>query len=233
LKLFCDDCLNILPTLETESIDAIITDPPYGINFLSTRTNHHKRIVNDDVDIGLFFSKWLPEAKRVLKPTGVLVTFCGGGSKINSLGKSLLEIEKHFNLIQVLVWSKGKTDGSYVGLGWRYRPSYENIIIASKSKDDYAFYSKPLSNVIVGKPYIPQKGDHPTQKPLWLMEKLVRIHTREGDMVLDPFMGSGTTGLACLRLNREFIGIEIDKEFFELAKKRLNIWLNQKRLMEF
>jgi site-specific DNA-methyltransferase (adenine-specific) len=66
-----------------------------------------------------------------------------------------------------------------------------------------------------------EKTEHTTQKPISLMEHLVKIHTNENDLVLDPFMGSGTTGVACKNLNRNFIGIELDKEYFNIAKERI------------
>ena len=225
------DCLELMKELPDESIDAVITDPPYGINYLSSWTKNHHRLENDeDVRIDKLYARMLPEVKRLLTLKGVLCSFSGGGGKRPTTAYATLELIKYLNLIQTLVWSKGKTDGSFVGLGWKYRPSYENILVASKSADNYNFYVKYSSNVLVFKPYIPQKGDHPTQKPIELMRRLIQIHTKEGDTILDPFMGSGTTGVASVQLNRNFIGYEISPDYFKIAEKRINEAKAQKKL---
>jgi site-specific DNA-methyltransferase (adenine-specific) len=217
------DCLELMKELKDESVDCVITDPPYGIDFLSHRTNNHEKIVNDsDIRIDKLFAQFLPEFKRILKPHGVVCIFsAGGGGKKITTALATLELSKHLYLIQTLIWSKGKTDGSFVGLGWKYRPSYETILVASKDPDNYAFYPQYSSNVLVYKPYIPQNGEHPTQKPVDLIQNLLRNHSKEGDIVLDPFMGSGTTGVACKRLRRNFIGYEIDPDYFKIAKNRI------------
>jgi site-specific DNA-methyltransferase (adenine-specific) len=222
------DCLELMKELPDESVDLVLTDPPYGVDYLSHRTDNHKKIENDaDVRIDKLFSKILPEVKRIMKPQGVLCMFCAGSSgsskKLTTIYATLatLELSKHMHLIQTLVWSKGKTDGSFVGLGWKYRPSYEIILVGSKDADNYAFYPQYSSNVLVYKPYIPHNDDHPTQKPVDLMHHLLRNHSKVGDTILDPFMGSGTTGVACKQLKRNFIGYELDPDYFKMAEKRI------------
>lgn len=230
--LILGDCIEKMKELEANSVDAVITDPPYGINFLSSWTENHHKLQNDeDVDIGKLYSQFLPEAKRILKPNGVICCCCGGGKR-PVLAYATVEFIKHFSLIQTVIWSKGKTDGSFVGLGWNYRPSYETVLVGAKDADNYSFYPKYTSNVFVCKPLIPKKGDHPTPKPIPLMEFFIRNHTKQGDIVLDPFMGGGTTGLACHRTQRNFIGIEISEDYFNLAKKRLDAIAGQKRIFE-
>ena len=216
------DCLELMKELEDESVDAVITDPPYGIDFLSNRTDNHKKIVNDsDIRIDKLFAQFLPEFKRILKPHGVVCIFSAGGGKKITTALATLELSKHLYLIQTLIWSKGKTDGSFIGLGWKYRPSYETILVASKDPDDYAFYPQYSSNVLVYKPHILQNGEHPTQKPVDLIQHLLKNHTKKEDIILDPFMGSGTTGVACKQLRRNFIGYELDPNYFKMAEKRI------------
>lgn len=216
------DCLELMKELEDESVDAVITDPPYEIDFLSNRTDNHKKIVNDsDIRIDKLFAQFLPEFKRILKPHGVVCIFSAGGGKKITTALATLELSKHLYLIQTLIWSKGKTDGSFIGLGWKYRPSYETILVASKDPDDYAFYPQYSSNVLVYKPHIPQNGEHPTQKPVDLIQHLLKNHTKKEDIILDPFMGSGTTGVACKQLRRNFIGYELDPNYFKMAEKRI------------
>lgn len=218
-KIIQGDCLSVLRGVPDRSIDLILTDPPYGIDFLSTWTDNHDKIENDKM------SDWLPlmkdfliEAKRILTDTGCCCCCCGGGGKKPVTALFTIEAIKHFHLIQTLVWRK------FIGLGWRYRPSYENILILSKSKDKYNFYdtSKKCSNVIESiNQDIPQEGEHPTKKPVELMARLIAIHSKTDDIILDPFLGSGTTAVACKTLSRRFIGIELSEKYCEIARKRL------------
>lgn len=224
--LYCGDCLDIMQTLPANSVDLILTDPPYGIGFKSPRQQHQKRIVNDAfVDWLTLLPDMFAAFQRVLTDTGCCCCCCGGGGgKTPVTAIFTLEAIKYFELIQTLVWEKT------VGLGWRYRPMYENIVVLSKSKNNYNFYdtSNNCGNVIKGiNQKIPQKGEHPTVKPVKLMEHLMKIHTVAGMTVLDPFMGSGTTGVAAKNLNREFIGIELDQGYFDLATRRISTACHQ------
>ena len=227
------DCLELMKGLDDESVDCVITDPPYGIDYLSSRTTNHHKLENDkDVRIDKLYAKFLPDVKRILIKKGVLCSFSGGGKRPTT-AYATLELIKHLELVQTLIWSKGKTDGSFVGLGWRYRPSYETILVGAKDAGNYNFYPRYSSNVFVCKPHIPQKGEHPTQKPIKLMRWLIENHTKEGDTILDPFMGSGTTGEACKQLGRNFIGYEISPDYFKIAEKRIREAETQRKLNEF
>lgn len=223
IDLRLGDCLEIMKTIPDKSIDLVLTDPPYGISFKSARQTYQRKIENDGFDDWLvLLPKMLTEFKRVLTDTGCC---CCGGGKTPVTAIFTIEAIKHFNLIQTLVWRK------FLGLGWRYRPAYENIVILSKDKDNYNFYdtSKKCGNVIEGInqdiPNAKKYGklqDHPTQKPITLMRKLLEIHSLPEHKVLDPFMGGGSTGIACQELGRSFIGIEIDPDYFKLAEHRIN-----------
>ena len=220
-KIYNMDCLDGMRLMKEQGIkaDCIITDPPYGINYLSPRTDNHHTLKNDGLtEWTQEMPKWLKAMKEVIADSGCCCCCCGGGGKTPVTAMFTMEAIKHFNLIQTLVWEKT------IGLGWRYRPQYENIVILSKDKDNYAFYdtTQKCGNIIKCQQYIPQKGDHPTQKPLELIYKLLKIHTKEGDLVLDPFMGSGTTAVACYKLNRRYIGFELDEEYFNIANERID-----------
>lgn len=212
------DCLEVMRNIPDKSIDLVLTDPPYGINFKSSRQTYQKHIENDKLDDWLLIlPKILGEFKRILTDNGCCCCCCGGG-KTPVTAIFTLEAIKHFNLIQTLVWRK------FIGLGWRYRPAYENIVILSKDKDNYSFYdkSKSCANVIEGiNQDIPVEGEHPTQKPVKLMQKLIEIHSKQGDIVLDAFAGGGSTLQAAKELGRKFIGVEIEPKYCEIAKRRL------------
>ena len=221
------DCLKMMKQLPDNCIDCIVTDPPYGINFCSSRTNRKAFIKNDSLeDWKMLIDKMLPEFKRILTDAGCCCC-CGGGGGTPVTAILTMEVIKHFNLIQTLVWEK------FIGLGWKYRPAYENILIFSKNKTDYNFFdtTKKCSNVIRGiNQDIPNSEEHPTQKPIPLMAKLIKIHTLENNIVLDPFMGTGATVMASMELKRRYIGCELDKGYFDIAQKRIDDYNKQLKL---
>ena len=225
-KIICGDCLDIIKQLPDKSVDLILTDPPYGVNYCSNWTDRKEKLQNDKfADWKIMLPKMLTEFKRILTDTGCCCCCGGGGGKTPVTAVFTIEAIKHFHLIQTLVWHK------YIGLGWKYRPAYENIVVLSKDKDNYSFYDKTrkCSNVITGiNQQIPRYDsspggidDHPTGKPVRLMRHLLEIHSKRGDLVLDPFLGSGTTAVAAKELGRRFIGIEISEKYCKIARQRL------------
>ena len=230
-KIYNMDCLIGMKSLPDGCVDLILTDPPYGIGFCSPRTENHDKLENDGFEEWQKqLPLWLSEMKRVLKPSGICCCCCCGGGKTPVTAMFTMEAIKHFNLIQTLVWVK------FVGLGWKYRPAYENIVVLSKDKDSYNFYDKSskCSNVIKGiNQDIPTSEEHPTQKPVELMRRLIKIHSKKGDIVLDPFLGSGTTAVACIELERKFIGYELSDSYCKMAEKRIKPYLEQVKLTEF
>lgn len=220
-KIINADCMDILKQLPDKCIDLVLTDPPYGIGFLSKRTDHQREIENDKYeDFAKLYPKWIAEFKRLLTDTGVCCCCCGGGGGKTPVSQefTLEAVRQGFNLIQTIIWDK-----QTIGLGWHYRPSYETIVVLSKSKDKYNWCTerKDVSNIVRMGNIIPQKGDHPTPKPVPLMEHFLELHSKEGDLVLEPFSGSGTTAIACHRLKRRFICIEKDPEYWAKSCERL------------
>lgn len=217
--LYHGDCLEIMKDIPDKSVDLVLTDPPYGINFKSAWQTYQEHIQNDSLeDWRKILPLFLSEFKRVISDIGCCCCCCCGGGKTPVTAIFTIEAIKHFNLIQTLVWRK------FVGLGWNYRPAYENIVILSKSKDEYAFYdeSKKCANVIEGiNQDIPIEGEHPTQKPEILMRKLIEIHSKKDDVILDAFSGGGSTLRAAKDLGRKYIGMEISEKYCKIAADRL------------
>ena len=227
-KITNADCLDILKQLPDNSVDLVLTDPPYGIDYLSNRTENHKKIENDKYeDFSKLYPIWIAEFKRILTDTGCCCC-CGGGKTPVSQEFTLEAIKQGFNLIQTVIWDK-----CTIGLGWHYRPSYETVIVLSKSKDKYNWFTdrKDVSNIVRIGNIIPQKGDHPTPKPVELMQHFLDLHSKENDVVLDPFSGSGTTAIACHNMKRNFICIEKDFDYWKASCKRLED--HQKQLSLF
>lgn len=128
-------------------------------------------------------------------------------------------MDKVLNFCQMIVWDKGP-----MGMGWRYRRSYETVLVAYKG-DKMRWYddSSKIENIIRHIPkIIPSEKQHPTVKPLALMAHFIKLHTKEGDVVLDPFVGSGTTPMAAKSLNRHYLGFDLDPKWVALSNKRLS-----------
>lgn len=250
MRLYNDDCLNVLKTLKTESIDCVVTDCPYHI-ISGGCTNDAVKIgkyPSGKADLGGIFSKeriddltiedaerreftrqgklfkhndiefseWMPEIYRVLKQD----THCY--IMINPRNvKELQQVAEDagFQFQQLIVWDKGNATPNR----W-YLNGYELILMLRKGM------ARNINNLgtinILRVPNIIKTKMHPTEKPADLMKILVDNSTFVGDTVLDPFMGVGGTGVAAVSLGRDFIGIEIDENFYNIADHRINKALN-------
>lgn len=228
--LYHGDCLDVLPTLEAGSVDAVICDPPYGTTACKW-------------DSVISFAPMWAEIKRLLKPRGACVLF---GSQPFT---SALVMSNPAWFRCEWVWEKDQGTG-YLNANRQPMKAHENIIVFAAGEHRY----NPQK--MLGTPYRTTRGSvggfvrdktvggyitisngerypksvvrfegemglHPTQKPLALLEYLVRTYTDEGDTVLDFTMGSGTTGHACMNLRRRFIGIEMDAEYYAIAERRI------------
>jgi DNA modification methylase len=236
-SLYHGDCLEVMKSIPDGSIDAIITDPPYGTTACTW----------DNV---LPFEPMWAELKRIIKPNGAIVLF-GAEPFSSKLRISNFEMFK-YNLI----WKKNTVTG-FMQAKTKPLKSYEDIIIFGNFKISAQYFkgtynpqgiysigeinysNKRKKDHITGNrnPNVSQsnkgypkdiieinselKTIHPTQKPIALLEYLIKTYTNENETVLDFTMGSGTTGVACKNLNRSFIGIELDAKYFEIACKRI------------
>ncbi len=240
-RLVCADQRDFLRNLPNDSVDCVWTDPPYFLsNDGSTCVAGKRRKVNKgewDRSQGLqedheFNLQWLAECRRVLKPTGTL--WVSGTTHIYlSVGMALMQLG--FRILNDIVWEKPNPPPN---LGCRcFTHSTEMILWASKSAkgsaDRYVFNYDDMKQRNEGRqmknvwrlpaPGADEKrhGRHPTQKPLALIERCIAASTLPGQIVLDPFTGSGSTGVASLKLGRQFIGCELTAEYAQLAAARL------------
>jgi DNA modification methylase len=211
--LYLGDCLEILPTLP--KVDAVITDPPYGLNAaVSTR---------NDLIVGDHSTEARDAAMLACSWRSAIVF---GSSKC----------EKPHGSHITLIWSKGP----YVGmgdLGFPWKLTHEEVYILG---DKRAWQGKREESVIADPALYPNlpaanaaRGEdlvHPTQKPVALMKRL--LSKLDAETVLDPFMGSGTTGVACAQLGRKFIGIEIEPKYFDIACRRIEQAYAQGKLFD-
>lgn len=229
LQLFREDSYKYIDELIRQNIkvDHIITDPPYNIsqnNNFTTMKNPRAGVDFGNWDHGEFdLYSWIPKYAGILNPNGSMIIFCS--YRYVSYIINSLESETAGMVVKdILVWQKSNPMPRNTNR--RYVQDMEFAVWAVKKKAKWVF-NKPENE-----PYLralfttslvsgSEKLGHPTQKSLKLMENIVSIHSNPGDLILDPFMGSGSTGVAALELNRRFIGIEKDEKYFDMAKKRL------------
>ena len=227
------DCLEVMKTIGSNSIDAIITDPPYGTTACKW-------------DSVIDFELMWEQLNRIIKPNGAIVLF---GSEPFS---SALRMSNIKNYRYDWIWNKNRVSNPALAKKQPLRHSENVIVFNSKIYNPQGLKpctkvlggnksgSKGLSTAFKKKNYkqtvtnyprhiLNIKADnygkncfHPTQKPVELMEYLIKTYTNENETVLDFTMGSGTTGVACVNTNRNFIGIEQDEKYFEIAKERIN-----------
>ena len=228
-KICNTDCLSLLKSLKTSSIDLIATDPPYEINF--EKLNWDKKQLDwNTISI---------EFERVLKETGNLILFQGWSEVVNTMQY----FNKHFQLKNWIIYDRIKGRGTKTNLVstredilWYVKNdkhyTYNKIsstikkktggTIGRKNGNEFRALSNVWTDISPIVPWSSERVKHPTQKPLSLMERIVTIYSNVGDTVLDPFMGSGTTLVASKKLNRNYIGADNSKDFYELTMKRLN-----------
>lgn len=241
MKLLQGDCLELMVDIPDKSIDLILTDPPYliskksGFNSGGAWNNaEDKRLQKTPpkTDFGEWDKKEIDfytvfkEFYRVLKPSGTLICFFDIW-KMQYL-KQIAE-ENKFKQLRLIRWDK--TNPVPVNSKLNYLSNATEYALTCVRGSKPTFHSEYNPGIFKypicsGK----ERTAHPTQKPLNFMQELLKIHTDVGDIVLDPFMGSGTTGVACINMNRDFIGIELDKDYFNIAQGRINEELCSKHL---
>lgn len=231
IQLFKGDCLEIMKNIKDKSIDCIICDLPYGTTACKW-------------DIIIPFEPLWEQYNRIIKDNGAIVLFADGARFSAKLINSNINNYRH-----KWVWNKNNSAG-FATAKFRPFQICEDIIVFGKNRVNYypimeirgkerikGGYSKSDNyNIIPSKKinnkYYPKNllnysnasqkdKKHPTQKPIELLEYLIKTYTKEGETVLDNCMGSGSTGVACLNTNRKFIGIEMEDKYFNIAYKRI------------
>ena len=232
LTIICGDALQELKKLKDKSINLIVTDPPYNLN-KDYGNNQDKLEFKEYLD---FSREWLSEAKRVLTDNGTIYVFMG--MRYISFIYSILEQELGMYFNSWITWfytqGIGKTKG--------FSPRHDDILMFTKHPKKFTFnldsirvpqkYYRSVNNMRGANPgnvwefshmhYCNKnRKQHPTQKPEGLYERMILASSNEGDVVLDPFLGSGTLLRVCQQTNRNGIGIDINPEYVQMTKERL------------
>ena len=241
IALKCGDCIELMKDIPDRSIDLILTDPPYLISkeggftvggSWNNPSDKRLRMTPPKTDFGewdkkeIDFNTVFKEFYRVLKPSGTLICFFDIW-KMQYL-KTVAE-ENKFKQFRLIRWDK--TNPVPVNSRLNYLTNASEYALTCVKGGSPTFHSKYNPGIFrypicSGK----ERTEHPTQKPVDFMIELLNIHTNEGDLVLDSFMGSGSTGVACKKLNRNFIGIELDENYFNIAKERIENYKYRKEL---
>jgi site-specific DNA-methyltransferase (adenine-specific) len=225
VELWLGDCRDVLPTLGP--VDAVVTDPPYGIGYSSswkTSMNGELRTSRSSFGEDTFNDGWIILAFQVASPNACLYCF----TRWDVLQRWKESIEgAGWKVKQRLIWNKchwKMGDLDYYG------SQTEDVLFAIKGHPEMQ-YANRCNLFVSSSAYLPEgQFDHPTQKPEVVLRKFVADSTTVGATVLDPFMGSGTTGVACVQLGRRFVGVEIDEGYFKIAVKRISDALLQIRM---
>lgn len=214
IKLWHGDCLSLMENIPDKSVDAVIVDPPYGISYQSHMRTKSKRfpvIANDDKP----FIDFIDHIPRILRETGCVLIFTRWD--IQNVFMTKLE-EIGMPTRSIIIWNK-----QVHGMGnlkQEFGRSYENIIFSTNKL--FEFPNKRPIDIISYPRVSSEKLVHSNEKPVTLLGMLIKYVTKEQDTILDCMMGSGSTGVAAVKTNRKFIGIEIDNNYFEIAKRRIN-----------
>ena len=223
------DCVEVMKGIPDKSVDMILTDPPYNISQKNKIFRDYRS--GKRADINFDYGEWdynfdilpiLIESKRILKEYGQWLIFCA--EQQIGMYRKWLGNNGHFK--QLIIWEKLNPLPQFRKCG--YRQATEIIMWAYKNKpkkieQHFNFLKQEEMKNIFRFPICggKERTKHPTQKPLGLITELLKRHSFKDDIILDPFLGSGTTAVACKETGRDYIGIEKDKEYCEIARRRI------------
>lgn len=231
-----DDAFNVLKNIPDHSIDLILTDPPYNLSPYSTgnmKFSWRKEINNDLAEWDRDFNpaELKDDFLRILKPSGNIMAFCS----YNLIGKWHETFDPLFDTFQFFVWHKTNPVPKFRKAG--FLNSCELIVCMwnkehnwnfGKQNEMHNFFESPICM----NPERLKNPKHPTQKPVALLSHLLKIASNEGDIILDPFMGVGSTGVAALQHNRNFIGVEMEKEYCDAGIQRMKEYGVEKNFLK-
>lgn len=214
IQLFQGDCLEVMKSIPDGSIDLILTDPPYvspTVTSIGRQVNKH---IADLSIIKTYYRLIKKEFERILKADGSMFIFCD-----EKYAMCLYEIFYGWKNTSIVVWDKGR-----IGMGRPFRKQHEFIFFANRVSSEYnkSENLQSYSSILKCSPVSGDEKTHISQKPVKLLEDLIKGFSNEGNTVLDCFMGSGSTGVACVNTGRSFKGIELDENYFNIAKNRID-----------
>lgn len=231
-KILCGNCIDLLKEIDDDSIDFLLTDPPYGTNDNNGKSIKRGQVVTSfntidwDTELPL---EWIDELYRIMKDDtwGVIFT---DKKEITTMWNYLLS--NNLTPRNTFYWiktNKAPTPRK------NFKSCVETAVVFTKGRTNQKWYSGGNENNYFMSPFVSGKENvgHPTQKSIKLFSYLIRLFTKETDIILDPFIGSGTTAVAALLLNRYYLGFDINLEYIKMAEKRINTISKSKNNMWF
>ena len=232
VTLYRGDCLELLKTLPDGSVDAVVTDPPYssggmvrGDRMATTRNKYqnagvqieHANFSGDNRDqraFGYWCALWMSELRRIVRPGGMLCVF----TDWRQLPSTTDSVQAGGWVWRGIVpWDKVLARPQ----PGRFRAQAEYMVWATNGPREFSTKNDPVYGAGVFRVCTPKDREHSTQKPVELLEEISKVVSPVGSTILDPFMGSGTTGVACVTTGRNVIGIELGSDYFDIAKRRI------------
>lgn len=225
--LIVGDSRDVLKRIPDNSIDLILTDPPYNLGKHSTGNIPlpGRNAMNNDIAewdmVDFNPEEWADEFIRILKPTGNLFIF----TSYNQLGRWYNCLDHKFDTTNFMIWHKTNPAPKIFKAG--FLNSCEMIFTCWNKKHTWNFISQAqmhnfIESSICMRPERLTNPKHPAQKPVAILKKMIEIASNEGDIIFDPFMGVGSTGVAAIDLGRKFIGVELQEDYYIAAKKRID-----------
>lgn len=256
MRLINGDCLDKIDYIENESINLVITSPPYNVDLGNNKYKKDKYNHYDDNKDHIEYINWLKEIftkiyAKMVNDGRIVINIGDGKNGSVPTHSDIIQFmnDVGYNSYTTIIWNKSQV-GNRTAWGSFKSPScpsfptpFEYILVFYKNskklqhegistinKQDFIDWSLSIWN-FPGETQM-KKWKHPAMFPIELPKRLIHMFTYENDVILDPFMGVGTTGIACKKLNRDFIGIEIDEKYFNIAKDRIEGKLTDKEIKE-
>lgn len=209
-QLFNGDCLDLMDDLEDNSVDILYTDPPYIPPQHSSTLTKYKKSLSEMGILESFYKRFLEKVDRVLKDDGILIIYCN----CDSYPLFYIHLFPYVKKMRCFIWDKISCS-----LGYTFRHQHEMILCGERVK------MKPIKcgtgDIFKYKVVKAKEKDHPAQKPIDIHKHILQNIIGENRVVLDPFMGTGSIGVACKELGCDYIGIELEPEYFKIAENKL------------
>jgi len=209
----------LLPSIPEKSVDLLYTDPPYGCDFQSGGRKEKYKKIEGDKDLS-WVPSWVQNIYRVMKPGAHLYIWCSW-HKVDIWKQ---ELERYYSIKNIIVWDKG--GGGMGDLKGGYGSVHEFCIFINTGKD----LNGSRDSDVLDRAYRTGNVYHPTQKPVTMARYFILKSSQPGDLVLDCFSGSGSAAIACHKTGRRFVGRELDKDFYELSMKHIEVETSQTEL---
>lgn len=211
MKLLNGDCLDLLKDIPSKSVDVLYTDPPYIPPEHSKTLTKYKKTLSEMGILECFYKRYLEEIDRVLKDDGILLLYCNS----DSYAMFYIHLYPYVKKMRCFVWDKISCS-----LGYTFRHQHELILYGERM--NMKCIKCGTGDIFKYKVVKAKDKDHPAQKPVDLHKHILQNIVDKDKVVLDTFMGTGSIGLACKDLGCDYIGMELEIEYFNIAKEKLN-----------